>query len=239
MSQILKKFWNRIFQSSNKPELEYIMIFQEIGTPIYSQCFGDFCGLLVADESLLSGFMSALTTIPQMLSDDSITLQTVELSYTKLRFNYTTPSGNVIIIGINPSSSTEHVDILRKAFEDIEFLVEEKFNHYKWAQMTDEQIKTFEHELNRVVINRHFILKNLDEDHHFNCPLCIEEEPEKGKPKITYGTKIWDGLSSTYNKIYDYLKQPEYQDKKQNAEKLRAKWEENTKGEKFEVNEID
>lgn len=40
--------------------LEYILIYQESGLPIYSKCYSTMCGFLAKDSALLAGFLSAL-----------------------------------------------------------------------------------------------------------------------------------------------------------------------------------
>ncbi len=40
--------------------LEYIIIYQDSGLPIYSKCFSSLCGFLAKDSALLSGFLSAI-----------------------------------------------------------------------------------------------------------------------------------------------------------------------------------
>ncbi|MHA2191410.1 MAG: hypothetical protein ACXAAP_14375 [Candidatus Thorarchaeota archaeon] len=44
--------------------LEYLMVYTSSGLPIYSKCYGTFCKTAFKEPELLSGFLSALETIP-------------------------------------------------------------------------------------------------------------------------------------------------------------------------------
>ena len=60
ISSFLKK---KDSDSDTKLGLEYLIVFQQSGLPIFSKCFGDFCGVLLVDETLLSGFLSDIYKI--------------------------------------------------------------------------------------------------------------------------------------------------------------------------------
>ncbi|MHA1769287.1 MAG: hypothetical protein ACTSV3_05485 [Candidatus Thorarchaeota archaeon] len=50
--------------------LEYLMVYTDSGLPIYSKCYGTFCKTAFKNPELLSGFLSALQTLPLTSSDD-------------------------------------------------------------------------------------------------------------------------------------------------------------------------
>ena len=79
--------------------LEYLMVYTESGLPIYSKCYGTFCKTAFKNPELLSGFLSALQTLPQTISTD-LSLDSVKMGSTEMRFSRTTPTGHSIVVGL-------------------------------------------------------------------------------------------------------------------------------------------
>ena len=52
--------------------IEYLMIYQPNGLPIFSKCFGGFCQLNAKDDALLSGFLHALETFPSLIGGEEL-----------------------------------------------------------------------------------------------------------------------------------------------------------------------
>jgi hypothetical protein len=62
--------------------LKYIVIYQDSGIPIFSKCYSGFCGLIARNNTLLSGFLSALENfIKEMIgnTDENECLEAVEM----------------------------------------------------------------------------------------------------------------------------------------------------------------
>ncbi len=81
-------------------KLEYLMVYTQAGFPIYSRCYGDFCKTAFKNPELLSGFLSALETIPLTLGD-GLKLDAIQMGPTQMRFAKTTPSGHSIVVGLS------------------------------------------------------------------------------------------------------------------------------------------
>ena len=132
-------------------KLEYIIIFEKGGTPIYSHCFGGFCAAAGLDDTLLSGFLSALTTMPTMFEGKEgkkQSVQMLEMDYTKLIFS-TTSSGKMVVIGVDKEFYDDEEDrgAVSELFDEVEELLEEDFSHITWAACEREDREEFEHKL--------------------------------------------------------------------------------------------
>ncbi|HKZ42096.1 MAG TPA: hypothetical protein VJ044_14120 [Candidatus Hodarchaeales archaeon] len=213
----------RIFSRSPNIKLEYLMIFQQSGIPIYSKCWGDFCALLVADESLLSGFLAAITTMPKMFGKGEANLQSIDMGFTKLAFNFTSPSGHVMVVGFPQSSggkqSEKYVKILNNR---INAVIEEEYKGTKWEFLSTEELKGFETKLLQEIVYPWLHMVS-NQAHDLNCTMCIDAvaRPDtQGKRR-----PIWETLSETYSSIRKMVMSPEGQEGKRGAEGVRAKWQ--------------
>lgn len=74
--------------------LEYLIIFKKDGIPIYSRCFGHFCGVLMRDNVILSGFLAALTAVGKDHLGESIQFEGKEM---KLEFSKDGNLNNLIV----------------------------------------------------------------------------------------------------------------------------------------------
>jgi len=90
------------------------MVYTESGLPIYSKCYGTFCKTAFKNPELLSGFLSALQTLPLTISSD-LSLDSVKMGPTEMRFSRTTPTGHSIVVGLGEDSS----EIANKVFESV------------------------------------------------------------------------------------------------------------------------
>ena len=75
--------------------LEYIVIYQDSGLPIYSKCYSGFCGLLAKKDALFSGFLSALENFTKEMignTKENESLQAIEMQDSIMRFYRTFPN---------------------------------------------------------------------------------------------------------------------------------------------------
>jgi len=119
------------------------MIYTEAGLPIYSKCFGEFCKDAFKNPELLSGFLSALQTLPPSMSAD-LSLDSVKMGSTEMRLSKTIPNNHSIVVGLDENSP----DIAHLIFNAVQnVLLKEKFASLEWSFVTGETILTFEEEL--------------------------------------------------------------------------------------------
>ncbi len=62
---------------------EYLMVYTEAGLPIYSKCYGMFCKTAFKNPELLTGFLSALQTLPPTISS-GLSLDAVKMGPTQM-----------------------------------------------------------------------------------------------------------------------------------------------------------
>ena len=123
--------------------LEYLMVYTESGLPIYSKCYGTFCKTAFKNPELLSGFLSALQTLPQTISTD-LSLDSVKMGPTEMRFSRTTPTGHSIVVGLGEDSE----EIAKKVFDSVSgILAMEKFVSLDWTFISSDMMNDFEDEL--------------------------------------------------------------------------------------------
>lgn len=130
------------------PVLEYLMVYTESGLPIYSKCYGTFCKSAAKQPELLSGFLSALQTLPLTLGGN-LSLQSVNMGSTNLRFSKALPSGHSVVIGLN-EDSIEVSEVVFGAVNKV--LNSEKFAQVDWDYITSELMHEFEEELVQKVL---------------------------------------------------------------------------------------
>ncbi len=124
-------------------KLEYLMVYTQAGLPIYSKCYGTFCKTAFKQPELLSGFLSALETMPLTLGD-GLSLQSVQMGATQMRFAKTTPDGHSIVVGL----SEDNQDAANDVFIGVEaILKQDKFSNIDWSIITSNLMKDFETEL--------------------------------------------------------------------------------------------
>ncbi len=123
--------------------LEYLLVYTESGLPIYSKCFGTFCKTAFKNPELLSGFLSAIQTLPLTISSD-LSLESVKMGHTEMRFSRTTPSGHSIVVGLG-EDSPETANII---FDSVSAILEsEPFVDADWSVITSDIMQSFETKL--------------------------------------------------------------------------------------------
>ncbi len=61
-----------VFKRKKQPtqiSLEYIIICQNSGQPIYAKCWGNVCGMLGKKDELMTAFLAAVSTMPRMFTE--------------------------------------------------------------------------------------------------------------------------------------------------------------------------
>ncbi|TFG33709.1 hypothetical protein EU527_07030 [Candidatus Thorarchaeota archaeon] len=124
-------------------DLEYLMVYTESGLPIYSKCFGTFCKTAFKNPELLSGFLSALQTLPLTISTD-LSLDSVRMGPTEMRFSRTTPSGHTIVAGLHEDNK----EVAVKVFDEVsKILGSERFVNIDWSFISSDIMEEFETQL--------------------------------------------------------------------------------------------
>ena len=193
-----------IIKSSHKETktnitIEYLVILQSSGLPIYSKCWGNFCAVLTVDDTLLSGFLSAITSMPKMLNQNT-TLSSIEMGFSKLVFSYTSPSGHIIVGGfrreeINDKSIIE----VNKFFAQIANFLETDYQDTKWYAMSDNDTKAFEEKLLFSVVYPWFHAVSSETHNDDNCPFCSTGITYKGEGNEGLKLTFSDRLSNLYS----------------------------------------
>ncbi len=196
-------------------DLEYLIIFKSYGIPIYSRCFGHFCSNLMRDDVLLSGFLSALTTIGKVSENadfDKIQVEGEEVNLhfsksgdlismsmgdTKLYFFYVKHRDYYIVAGfpVDGFVMGENTPLIQELFNIVEELLDNKYLGMKWDSITKEEFEGFERDLLKNAIspwmsgNKGSHVCILGE----NCPLRIAVIESKEK---SIGNRIKETILS-------------------------------------------
>ncbi|MHA1978473.1 MAG: hypothetical protein ACW98F_15080 [Candidatus Hodarchaeales archaeon] len=180
--------------------LEYLMIYQASGLPIFSKCFKGFCSLNAKDPIMLSGFLTALQSFSsQMIGDGgetSSTLEAVKIGPTVMRFSKVLPSGHNIVIGLSEDSPS----MAKEIFDEIDSFIRENYADTKWAFIDTTFGETFGDMLIKNVLAPLFHTKGGWAD---TCPLgdacamkALPVEPTQEK------VSIWGAIKKKYRSLW-------------------------------------
>ena len=187
--------------------LEYFIVFQKSGLPIFSKCFGDFCSVILVDDLLLSGFLSALTTMPKMFGEGHDRLNAVEIGYTKLLFDHTLPNSNVICLGFKEEGFTvEKNKMIEDLFKKINDFVEITHKDEKWDILKSDQIRLILNELLDTIITPWINIDQNYRDHGPKCSMSVESDLFRGQDDIGLKQPIWTRLSDVFHERREILK---------------------------------
>lgn len=122
------------------------MIYTDSGIPVYSYCFSSFCKELKKTETLLMGFLSAITILREVFSNEKIS--TIEHHDITMVF-YGLPCKKTIVIGVNTEiyNSNPHNQILLQLFKDLQKFFENKYSDYRWGAIKRSKYLVFEEDL--------------------------------------------------------------------------------------------
>jgi hypothetical protein len=122
------------------PLLEYLMVYTQSGLPIYSKCYGTFCKTAFKNPELLTGFLSAIETIPPTLSD-GLTLDSIKMGQTQMRFSKTLPNGHSVVVGLSEDNEVAANRIFSAVSE---ILSKPQFVSLDWTHITSTLMQEFE-----------------------------------------------------------------------------------------------
>jgi hypothetical protein len=123
--------------------LEYLLVYTESGLPIYNKCYGTFYKTAFKNPELLTGFFSALQTLPLTLSSE-LSLESVKMGPTQMRFSKSIPSGHSIVVGLGEDKP----EVAERIFGAVsEILAAEKLLNIDWSYVTSDIMNAFEAEL--------------------------------------------------------------------------------------------
>ncbi|MHA2297286.1 MAG: hypothetical protein ACXADA_14755 [Candidatus Hodarchaeales archaeon] len=200
-------------------KLDYIIIYQKSGLPIYSNCFSGFCTSLAIDDALLSGFLSALSTMPDVLGQKGENIQGIDLNFLKLCFNHTTPSGHVICLGMEKSTldETNYGKQLAPLFKKVEDFIESEYGEADFDLFSQEERQEFGKRVVDEVISPS--LKYLrtrcscgDTCQIISNDLVFESSYHDDLAKLhEYSKKpVWERIGQIYSKKYNFFKKAFY-----------------------------
>jgi len=155
--------------------LEYVIICQDSGQPIYTKCWGNVCGMLGRKDELMTAFLAAVSTMPRMFAESDKKVQSMSMGSLKLLFCYT-KSGNIICLAFPEKDINKNaMEVINKLFQEITDLLDEDFQETPWDRLNDPKVKSFEKELLKKIIHPWFynIYPANDEKHEKNCPICM------------------------------------------------------------------
>ncbi len=180
--------------------LEYLMIYQASGLPIFSKCFKGFCSLNAKDPILLSGFLTALQSFStQITADASVsdsTLEAVKIGPTVMRFSKVLPSGHNVVIGLSEDSPS----MAKEIFNAVDVFIRTNYADTKWAFVDTNFGEAFGNLLVSNVLAPLFHNKGGWED---TCPLgdacamkALPAEPTQEK------ISIWGAIKKRYRSLW-------------------------------------
>ena len=161
--------------NSNQISLEYVIVCQGSGQPIYAKCFGNICGMLGKKDALLTAFLSALSTMPSIFAESDTKVQSLSIGSLKLLFCYTKSEYIICLAFLERDLNTDSMEVINNLFMDISILLEKDFQETPWERLNDPKVQTFEKELLEKVVHPwfHFILPSSANKHEENCPICM------------------------------------------------------------------
>ncbi len=180
--------------------LEYLMVYQASGLPIFSKCFKGFCSLNAKDPMLLSGFLTALQSFGAQITNNgsgsSSSLEAVKIGPTVMRFSKVLPSGHNVVIGLSEDSPSMARDI----FDGIDTFIRNEYADTNWTIIDTIFGEKFGELLVKNVLAPIFHNKGGWED---TCPLgdacAMKALPvESTEEKIS----IWGAIKKRYRNLW-------------------------------------
>ncbi len=176
--------------------LEYLIIYEDSGQPIYSRCWGNVCGLLGKKDELMTAFLSAVSTMPGMFAESDTKVHSMNIGSLKLLFSYT-KADNVICAAFKEGDvNTESMELINNLFDDISHLLDGEYQETPWDRLNDPKVRAFEKELLSNIIYPWFhVASPIDgSSHDEDCPLCMPTLVSKDKK-----LPVWGRIKSSYS----------------------------------------
>jgi hypothetical protein len=174
------------------------MVYTEAGLPIYSKCFGSFCQASFKNPELLSGFLSALETVPLTISE-GLSLDSIRMGGTEMRFSKTFPTGHSVVVGMDADSQ----DLAESVFGAVDKVLKmDRFLEVDWTRITGDLMHDFESILVGIALP--------DALHDYDgfsdeCPLgtqCLLHT----NATMTTREKIWTSIRGRINSFRERMK---------------------------------
>ncbi|MFX0124022.1 MAG: hypothetical protein ACFFAE_10310 [Candidatus Hodarchaeota archaeon] len=167
-----------VFKRKKQPDtisLEYIIICQNSGKPIYAKCWGNVCGMLGKKDELMTAFLAAVSTMPGMFAESDKKVQNMSIGSLKLLFCYTKLENIICLAFPEDHVNNNTMKAINGLFQKITQLIDEDFQETPWDRLNDSKVKAFEKELLNKVIHPWFydVYPDGEDNHEENCPICI------------------------------------------------------------------
>jgi hypothetical protein len=180
-------------------QLEYMMVYQQNGLPIFSKCFKGFCAISAQDPALLSGFLTALQSFSAQLIPSSestaSSLEAIKMGPTVMRFSRVLPSGHNVLLGLSEDSPS----LAKEIFDGVEKFVQIYYQDINWSIITTTQGEEFGRRIVEEVLSPLFHKKGGWTD---TCPLgdscAMKALPTNYHQKVS----IWETIKQTYRKLW-------------------------------------
>lgn len=178
--------------------LDFLIIFNQDGIPIFSKCYSDICALFNKNDLLLSGFLSAITSFPVNLGYSRKELKMLDLGRSRMYFSYSNSSNIVFVIGVN-KESVENIQngLINISMDELQKLFDTNFPGIDWSRSEDYNFNNLEIEINTKIIYHWFKATNTHDSCPLgdNCPFYLASK--RGRRKQT----MWKSLRSVYSDI--------------------------------------
>lgn len=167
-----------VFKRRQRPlavSLEYVIIYENSGQPIYIKCWGNVCGMLGKQDELVTAFLSAISTMPKMFAESDNKVHSMGIGSLKLLFCYTASDKIICLAFPENHVNNNTMEIINNLFKEITYLVDEEFRETPWDRVNDPRVQEFGKVLHEKVIHPWFYLiyPEDSEEHEENCPICI------------------------------------------------------------------
>ncbi|KXH76313.1 MAG: hypothetical protein AM326_07345 [Candidatus Thorarchaeota archaeon SMTZ-45] len=183
--------------------LEYLLVYTESGLPIYSKCYGTFCKTAFRNPELLSGFLSALQTLPLTISSE-LSLEAVKLGPTQMRFSKSIPSGHSIVVGMGEDKP----EVAERIFEDIsKILAADRFLNVDWSYITSDIMNDFEK-----VLLKSTLVNALKDHGGFEDQCSLGDQCPIHTNALLYKTrreKVWSLIKGKYAALRERMRSKE------------------------------
>ena len=145
--------------------IKYIIIYTDAGIPVYSHCFSSFCRELKETETLLMGFLSAISILREVFSDENIS--SIEHNDITMVF-YGLPCNKTIVMGVDTEiyNSNPHNQIFLQLFKDLQEFFGDNYSDYRWGAIKRSKYQIFEEDLEQNHLRPFFIKHGIGND----CP---------------------------------------------------------------------
>ncbi|MFX1516589.1 MAG: peroxiredoxin [Promethearchaeota archaeon] len=189
--------------------LEYLIIYQDSGQPIYSRCWGNVCGLLGKKDELLTAFLAAVSTMPGMFAESDTKVHSMSIGSIKLLFYYTKADDIICAAFKREDVNPESMELIKNLFNEISYLLDVKYQETPWDKLSDPKVLSFQKELlSNIVYPWFHVASPMDGDpHEEDCPLCMPTIQSMDK-KLPF----WDKVKSSYTTVSQPISQVETQE---------------------------